>query len=561
MVKRFDFTYEPKLLWQWVRSWLPAVGFALFGMFLFLFASPFADWVALSIRVVLAVGLVLLLYGIMAWWKGSGSPAGWQPRHLIFYDDHFTYNDSLVQLNHIKKLVTYHNRDKDILAISFPIAGKTFPLTLSGYHDLERVVAHINTHTTIPIQNKGRLKSGPYWIGVLAILSLFFLRDLVAFPRWDILVPFFLTLASLSISSSLPTLHRFFQWIIAVFMVIVAGSVWLAILFISSDRIIDHPCSLYQRILFDSGCEYWAESWLSAAFVGEGDGRLLINDFENLQVHSWRHSVFSRPEVWEADGVIEFVVSDDKTRLYSWSLDKHDAIWDVETGEILSRPGLYDDTLVAPAFSPDGQWLQLEQIWHLPTLEPLDWYYNNDAIAISPDMQLAVTENWPNHLYVHDFMTGEVLQELEIERGFSIQDITFSPNGEWLVAITRHGAIVHSWHLPTGQYESLDFGLEVASHTNLVFSPDGEQFAMTYRLEPGTGDRTNPNPASFSTIAVKDDFISFVVLYDVSEDGFRLEKSINMGTLHPRALAYSPNGQWLAVQMLVETVVFETQSD
>jgi WD40 repeat protein len=171
-------------------------------------------------------------------------------------------------------------------------------------------------------------------------------------------------------------------------------------------------------------------------------------------------------------------------------------VWDVNTGKFLttltqSGSGITYQRL---SFSPDstnllGVFLNTITRWDIATGEAITFELEcrGDAIfdlAYSPDgKQLAIAcgpvDNPVGFLIVWDVMNNRSL--FQKEEILQMQQVAFSPDGNWLATGGPDGAIVF-WDV-TGNREPVTVQSQTTPVYDLIFSPDGSE--LVYATEGG----------------------------------------------------------------------------
>jgi WD40 repeat protein len=170
------------------------------------------------------------------------------------------------------------------------------------------------------------------------------------------------------------------------------------------------------------------------------------------------------------------------------------ALWDMETGTLLSKAEEMDDMVFGMAFSPDSQWIAVASwdrgalIWDARTGELKHTLSCEDertlSLSFSPDSKLLATGS--ENLRVWDMETGELLHTLSdpgarqlsitaaIENHEHIPEIftvAFSHDGRVVVAEWPDTNTVCIWNTET-------WTLEHTIRGSIAFSPGGNPLAV-----------------------------------------------------------------------------------
>jgi len=174
-------------------------------------------------------------------------------------------------------------------------------------------------------------------------------------------------------------------------------------------------------------------------------------------------------------------------------------LWDVATGKLSTQPsGSLKDphgkNVYGIAFSPVGNLLAAGDtngstyLWNVATGKLINTFKDPNSkglydVAFSPDGSLiAVTDTDGNGygvIYLWSVSTGKLVASLgSVVVGGDYSDVTFSPNGKYVVAAATEGSAV-IFNVATHQFVA---NLSDPSGQNLIgaaFSPDGKTLAVT----------------------------------------------------------------------------------
>ncbi len=229
------------------------------------------------------------------------------------------------------------------------------------------------------------------------------------------------------------------------------------------------------------------------------------------------------------------------------TLDRRSAaIWDIATGQVINRFSFDvpdSDDQRGLAFAPDGKVLAVSDSSHIDLLrvpeltllkklkpkEPLE----NATLLFSPDARYLASID-SSCLRLFDLTSDKEILHID-----EVKKAHFSNDGKWLVASTWSRLCLHELPagkarfavpLPSPYYESDTDFTKLPIDRPLAFSPDGRTVAVgmsgghVQLLDAATGKRRG---RPFGTAI--------------------LEKQRERRFFHAQALAFSPDGQWLAV--------------
>lgn len=241
---------------------------------------------------------------------------------------------------------------------------------------------------------------------------------------------------------------------------------------------------------------------------------------------------------------------------YNIAFDNLIQIHDIDSGESLFTLKSFSAPINQSVFSPDGKLIASAmknntiQIWDRGTTSPLRIlqgpFESIDSLAFSPDGKILCAGSKFLTVYLWDTSTWKIIKTLKgiITKQKNMQilhyvhSLSFSPDGKYLAT--------------PGEYQSL-----------LVWDVATGEKIKTFSVPMKRQDAFSPHTVLFSNngkmlaVATDASLDGWVTLFDF--DSGRILQQIKLSS--PRALAFSPNDQHLAVGDAVKTItIFDTQT-
>jgi WD40 repeat protein len=266
------------------------------------------------------------------------------------------------------------------------------------------------------------------------------------------------------------------------------------------------------------------------------DGARLLTASRDMTVRQWDARTGREAErPYERHGAILYcaVYSPDGQWVASGGEDRTIRVWRAQGLEDVAVLHGHLDYVVEVAFTPDGRrlvsrsshldakaWQGPALVWDLDPRAALpvlrghkDGVY---PVAYSSDGRWLASGSWDHTVRVWDAATGELCAILPHDR--SVEGLAFGPDGNWLVTGCNADNCLRVWDVATTQVRK-KIPFDIRNSHALTVSPDGTRLA-TRDYDWGTGAWR-------------------LSVFDIAS--CRL-----LCTTNGSALAYSPDGRWLA---------------
>jgi WD40 repeat protein len=251
--------------------------------------------------------------------------------------------------------------------------------------------------------------------------------------------------------------------------------------------------------------------------------------------------------------------SPDGRLIASGSHDRMVKLWVATTGQVLRNLRGHVSAVTSVAFSPDGRHLASAsgdlsavgvehegvrgeaKVWDLTTgqtIMSLDGHAGSVlAIAYSPDGQKIVTGGY-NSLKVWDVSSGQAIQSLNLD-AVRIRSVAFSPDGTWVAFANELGS-VHLWDPLNRKSGSLAHAF---GGNNVGLRSDGRMLAWPVQGK-GVVLYSEPAGREFSDTVregVKDEEQDRNTSYKIGGG-----ETKTLAHTNARSVAFSPDGFWIA---------------
>ena len=200
--------------------------------------------------------------------------------------------------------------------------------------------------------------------------------------------------------------------------------------------------------------------------------------------------MLSRPFEGHQEFVVSVMFSPDGEYIVSGSFDSTVRIWNVQTGEAALEPFEGHVGVVSASFSPDGKYIIsgsydcIIRLWKFETnkvgLRPIEWHTDSiTSVSFSPDGKYIASGSSDHTVRLWNVETGRAaLKPFKGQTSPVTTSVSFSPTGEYIASGSSN--IIRLWNAKTGELEVefAPFELEEGYITSISFFPDGKHIAF-----------------------------------------------------------------------------------
>ncbi len=317
------------------------------------------------------------------------------------------------------------------------------------------------------------------------------------------------------------------------------------------DYVRTHLCHPWNRYVGQSSCVAAFRANKSVAFLPDQHtlvlGHLRVIWFQPIPNRLFYRSPILRPQ----GGFGEFSITPDGQRLvlisYDTSVDKPSydrliELWDLPTQTLLNEPPLRFRYAGSALLHPTQPIVALSGLLDLESMSGLwstaDWQpispITHTVLAFSPDGTLLATRGQEESTAVQLWQLTDwtPTQTLRLAQGrpLNIQQVIFSPDGQWLAA--EDVLNIHLWHLASGENQ---FSWPIPlGQTALAFSPTQPILAVGKEMAEDQYE---------------------IALWSLTDGA--LLATIPLGDERPSSLSFSSDGALLAVGTYSKAMVFQ----
>jgi WD40 repeat protein len=280
---------------------------------------------------------------------------------------------------------------------------------------------------------------------------------------------------------------------------------------------------------------------MALAFSPAGEWLAAATSDRNVRLWDVSKGEVIRAMKGHGDLITSLAVSVDGKILATGSADKTVKLWDTSTGNEIRTFTGHTGGITSVAFSPDGHWLASSSsdgsviIWDVSSGKQLRSFTGHtgrtNTIAVSSDgLLLAADDDKTVRLW--NPQTGELVCTLAGNES-RILSVAFSPDSKFLATGTSlgvglrptHQGEIRLWNVENGRVEH-SFQQAFGNVLYLAFSPDGKTLtSVTESVDAYTNSQLTFWDAKKLTVLSQ---------FDAERRG------------QLRAIAYSPDGRWLA---------------
>ncbi|EIM89586.1 WD40 repeat-like protein [Stereum hirsutum FP-91666 SS1] len=267
---------------------------------------------------------------------------------------------------------------------------------------------------------------------------------------------------------------------------------------------------------------------LSVAF--SPDGTKIVSGSIEHTLRMWdveSGEEVSKPFEGHTDSICSVAFSPDGTKIVSGSTDRTIRVWDVESGKEVSKPFEgHIDNVWSVAFSPDGTKIvsgssdRTIRMWDVESGEEVSKPFKGhtesvSSVAFSPDGTKIVSGSFDQTIRMWDVENGEEVLKPFKGHTDSICSVAFSPDGTKIVS-GSYDHTIRVWDVESGKEVLKPFEGHTDSICSVAFWPDGT------KIVSGSSDRT-------------------IRMWDV-ESGEEVSKPFEGHTSIVNSVTFSPDG-------------------
>ncbi len=243
-------------------------------------------------------------------------------------------------------------------------------------------------------------------------------------------------------------------------------------------------------------------------------------------------------------------------------------LWDLNTNQLKTTLEGSTKRVISVTFSPDGQMLAstdfsgIIRLWDVDNGKHREIQTQNkivDRVMFSPDgSKLVISRRQDVQLWdiiaekwLWDIKTEKFRANLEDTTG--VDNIVFNSDGSALYGLSRGGDEVRFWDTNTGKVK-LRLGLERSYRRPFALSPDGKTFATANRNDYKVQLWDTQTGKLKNTLTADARYVKMLAIANGKP------KLVNYATKSVRSIAFSPDGQTLAVSSDGEIALWDPET-